>query len=640
MYNKLRNEVQREIKEAKSDYLRSCFESNMGKPKKLWQHLKTLGYNNKSKASNNIVLRIGNKLCYDALEICNYINSFFTTIASNLVANFPASPGLFGTNSMLFKNHYLSKGIAPGNFNLKPVSTDYVYRELCNINPQKSTGLDQIFPRFLKDGAKQLAPILQHIINLSISKCTVPKDQKHAKVTPLFNKNDKLEVSNYRPISVLNSVSKLLEKCVYDQVQSYLSKHNVIYGYQSGFRPGFSTETCLIYLTDFIKENVSKGLYVGTLLLDVQKAFDSVNHDILCEKIKAIGIDPSWFKSYLSERLQTVTLNGVQSTPMEITCGVPQGSLLGPLLYLIYSNDMEIAVKRKLLLYADDSIILVCHKDPKVISKYLSEELHSVNNWLIDNKLSLHVGKTECILFGSKRKLNRVNDFQVTYRGHIIKGSNSVKYLGVILDQDLSGISMVSKIIPKAIGKLKFLYRYGDCLNTELRRKLCNALIQCHLDYCCTSWYSSLSQKMKQKLQITQNKVVRYILKFGPRSHIGQSELDTLKYLRIQDRVSQQRLNIVYKIKNGTSPQYLCQNFRQINEVHGRNTRSNAKRNYFVQHVNSVNKTSFHFSAIQDWNYLPLQIKEQKTYAGFKSNVKRFLADRSLKHEENAFTNA
>ena len=253
--------------------------------------------------------------------------------------------------------------------------------------------------------------------------------------------------------------------------------------------------------------------------------------------------------SCLSGRLQTVTLNGVHSSPMEITCGVPQGSILGPLLYLIYSNDMELAVKHKLLLYADDSIILVCHKNPQVISQYLSEELDSVNNWLIDNKLSLHVGKTECILFGSKRKINKVPNFQVTYRGHTIKGSNKVKYLGVTLDQDLSGNSMVSSIIPKAIKKCKFLYRYGDCLNTELRRKLCNALIQCHLDYCCTSWYSSLSQNLKQKLQITQNKVVRYILKLSPRTHIGQVELDALKYLCIPDRVNQQRLNIVFKIK-------------------------------------------------------------------------------------------
>ena len=144
--------------------------------------------------------------------------------------------------------------------------------------------MDHISPRFLKDGAVQLAPILKHVLNLSITQNKVPNDLKQAKVTPLFKKNDKLEVSNYRPISVLNSVSKLLEKCVYDQVQNYLSKHDVIYGYQSGFRPGFSTESCLMYLTDFIKDNISKGLYVGTLLLDVQKAFDSVNHEILCEK--------------------------------------------------------------------------------------------------------------------------------------------------------------------------------------------------------------------------------------------------------------------------------------------------------------------------------------------------------------------
>ena len=156
------------------------------------------------------------------------------------------------------------------------------------------------------------------------------------------------------------------------------------------------------------------------------------------------------------------------------------------------------------------------------------------------------------------------------------------------------------------------MYRYRDCLSIDLRRKLCNALIQCHLDYCCTSWYSALSQNMKQKLQVTQNKVVRYILNLGPRSHIGQMQLSTLKCLNVSDRVSQLRLNHVFKIKNGSSPQYLSQHFTSLNQVHGRNTRSNTYSNFYVQQVKSVNKMSFHYSAVRDWNCLPLSIKETK----------------------------
>ena len=340
-YNKARNEVQRDIKDAKANYITNSLESNLGKPKKLWSQLKLLGYNDKTKGSTNIVLNVGNKLCYDTKAICSYINTFFTTIATNLVSKLPKPSGIYNTNSEKFKSFYRDKNIKPGQFKLKQLSTEKILQELNTLNPQKATGLDNIASRFIKDGASQLAPIVKHIINLSLEKNIVPEELKHAK------KNDRLEVSNYRPISVLSCISKVLKKCVHDQIQTYLTNNDLVYEYQSDFRPGYSTETCLIYLTDFIKENVAKGYLVGALLLDVQKAFDCVNHQILCDKINAIGIDPKWFEAYLSGRKQSVSINGISSDPLNITSGVPQGSLLGPLLYLIYSNDMVLSIKHK-----------------------------------------------------------------------------------------------------------------------------------------------------------------------------------------------------------------------------------------------------------------------------------------------------
>ena len=258
-----------------------------------------------------------------------------------------------------------------------------------------------------------------------------------------------LEVGNYRPISVLPCVSKILEKCVYNQLQKYLLDNNIIYDYQSGFRPQHSTDTCLIYLTDWIKTEISKGKYVGMLLLDVQKAFDCVNHEILLKKLKAIGIDPTWFSSYLSNRKQCVMINGVVSGARDITCGVPQGGLLAPLLYLCYNNDMEISVDSKLLLYADDSVLLVSDRDPNIVSKKLKSDLISCNQWFSENKLSMHVGKTECILFGSKRNLSKIKEFKIEYNGCTIKGQSTVKYLGVILDQTLSGDHMAKSASQK-----------------------------------------------------------------------------------------------------------------------------------------------------------------------------------------------
>ena len=176
------------------------------------------------------------------------------------------------------------------------------------------------------------------------------------------------------------------------------------------------------------------------LLLDVQKAFDCVDHNILCQKLSALGIvSTGWFKSYLSERKQTVQINGTFSQYREINSGVPQGSILGPLLFLCYVNDMSSSVNCRLVQYADDSALVASGKDLIEISDFLSNELINCDHWLAENKLSLHMGKTELILFGSKRKLKRVNNFSVTHRNVTIKATTKVTYLGVQLDKNLSG---------------------------------------------------------------------------------------------------------------------------------------------------------------------------------------------------------
>ena len=229
-----------------------------------------------------------------------------------------------------------------------------------------------------------------------------------------------------------------------------------------------------------------------------------------------MGINPDWFRSYLADRRQLVSVDGIFSEFQKITCGVPQGSLLGPLLYLCYSNDMVCSVRNRLLLYADDSVILVSNKDHRIVSQELSSDLQTCNQWLVDNQLSLHVGKTECILFGSHIRLKRVSDFHIKYNDQTINPQDSINYLGVSIDQHVSGDNMVDNLVRKAIGRLKFLYRHSGYLNQTLRRNLCSALIQCHLDYCCAAWFSGISTKARHKLQITQNKTVRFILNLPP----------------------------------------------------------------------------------------------------------------------------
>ena len=217
-------------------------------------------------------------------------------------------------------------------------------------------------------------------------------------------------LENNRPVSILTVVSNVLEKCVYCQLNKFLTDNNILYEFQSGFRGKFSTDTCLIQLLDHIRDKNSEGLFTGMVLLDLLKAFDTVDHNILCGKLTNIGIQAHWFQSYLSGRSQMVGLDGILSDSSPVTCGVPQGSILGPLLFLCYVNDMATSIDAdcKLILYADDSAILFSHRDPETISIKLGTALESCSDWLVDNKLSLHLGKTECIMFGPMRKLKDV----------------------------------------------------------------------------------------------------------------------------------------------------------------------------------------------------------------------------------------
>lgn len=297
---------------------------------------------------------------------------------------------------------------------------------------------------------------------------------------------------------------------------------------------------------------------------------------------------------------------------------------------------MPISVKCNLLLYADDSALFISGKDPIVIAKVLSEELESCRQWLINNKLSLHLGKTESIIFGSMRKLNNIKKFDVTCNGETISPVKSVKYLGVTLDDSLSGESIANSIISKTGARIKFLYRQAHFLNLKSRKTLCSALIQCYFDYCCSSWYSGLSQKMKNRLQVMQNKVGRFILNLEPRSHIGQPELDRVGLLKVAYRVKQLKLNHVFNIFHGSAPDYLCTHFTKTSDFHKYNTRD-SKYNFVVPRAQGQACNTFYKTAIQEWNSLPTNIRSVNNKIQFKSATKKHLSFQANSLDRNAF---
>ncbi len=335
-------------------------------------------------------------------------------------------------------------------------------------------GLDNIPARFLRDAAEVITPCITHIINMSIEQGYCPNDFKFARVIPLYKKGSKLEHGNYRPVSILCSLSKIIEKIIFEQIDTYLASHNLLYEFQSGFRKSHSTDTCVLYLTDHIRREVDKGYFCGMVMLDLQKAFDTVDHGILICKLKAIGFNDlavSWVSSYLRDRKQVVDIGGTMSQPQCIECGVPQGSVLGPLSFLIYIyiyiNDLRSVCSCELFLYADDSALLVSHKDKNIVERTLSVELSNVSRWMLDNRLLLHLGKTEAILFGSKIRLKRSPGFKVLVGDNKINVKESVSYLGCLLDCYLSGVGQAQKVITKVNQRVRFLARISRFLDKK-----------------------------------------------------------------------------------------------------------------------------------------------------------------------------
>ena len=216
-----------------------------------------------------------------------------------------------------------------------------------------------------------------------------PSDCKITKLKPLFKKESKTNPENLRPISLLPLISKVIEKIVYDQVDNFLLQRNILYNYQSGFNKNHSTDLCLSFFNDKILTGFDKGLFTGVILTDLQNAFDTINHEILLGKLHAIGFSEktvAWFKSYLSDRAFKVNINNYFSDLSKISCGVPQGSILGPLLFLLYVNDMPQAVHSDLFLYADDSKITFQHKDVHTTEHQLNKDFTNLCEWFVDNK--------------------------------------------------------------------------------------------------------------------------------------------------------------------------------------------------------------------------------------------------------------
>ena len=418
-----------------------------------------------------------------------------------------------------------------------PAGPAEVEKTIDEINIKKSTGPFGI-PVFLLKKFKTFFSLwLSELVNLSFEIGVFPDILKVAKVNPLHKKESKIDHRNYRPISLLSVVSKIFEKLIYKRIYFYLDQKKLLYSKQFGFRGNYSTNHAIISLTEHIRTLLDKGEYVCGVFVDLEKAFDTVHHEILCEKIKAYGLRGNinnLLKSYLTDRKQYVSINGFDSVTRDVTCGVPQGSSLGPLLFLLYINDFFLCLSQTSCgHFADDTFIVYNSKKAKTIETVINTELKEVIKWLRLNKLSLNAGKTELIFFHSNRHPLDYDKVYINFNGLRLLPVDYIKYLGMFIDKHLNWdyhISNLSKQLSRANGVISKL-RYNASIDICLQ--VYYAIFFSHLIYGCNLW-GLTSEENISKIEVLQRKCVR-IMSFANYNSQSNELFIDLGLIKIRD---------------------------------------------------------------------------------------------------------
>ena len=466
-----------------------------------------------------------------------------------------------------------------------------------------------------------VADPISAIINSSMCSGVFPDLLKIAKVCPIFKGGDKSEFQNYRPISVLPSFSKIFEKVVFNRLLLYLDSKNILSKNQYGFRKHHSTYMSLIDMYDRISGAVDKNEFSIGIFIDLSKAFDTLDHNILLRKLEHYGIHGvalDWFRSYLCNRKQCVILNGVMSDLQHITYGVPQGSILGPLLFILYINDIVNCSDSLLfILFADDTNLFFSCNDIWQLNDIVNVELTKVSNWFRANKLSSNVKKTNFILFGNKRLPNADQKFKVSIDGYLLEQVEHTKFLGVYVDSKLNWKTHIDYVANKISQGLGVLGRVRDILPLNALLMLYHSMIYPYLTYCNLVWGCATVTALR-RLICLQKRAVRLITRSKFRTPCDPL-FARLKLLKLIDINKVQTALFMFKVKHRLVP-LACMRFATITDPQ----RLHATRTvYYFNMVGFrtvIRENSINVRGPRLWNTLPMVIQNS-------------LSMRSLKHE-------
>lgn len=617
-YKKYRNKLTSVLRFCEKKHYSESLAKHSSDTKRTWQILnEVIKRKNVSSSFPDYFLDSKNKKTEDKQNIANGFNDFFTNVGPKLANDIENVP-----DKTIYD--YLNNPIDVSIF-LNATTENEVIDIVKGFKNKLSMDCDDIDMNIVKKIVHEISKPLSYICDLSLSSGVFPQSMKTAKVIPLFKSGDKHNYSNYRPVSVLSQFSKILEKLFYKRLINFVDKNNILTESQYGFRSNRSTSSALIELIDNITRAIDEKEITVGIFIDLKKAFDTIDHKLLIKKLEYYGVRgvaSSWIESYLFNRQQYVKFNGTNSIFSKVLCGVPQGSILGPLLFILYINDLcNVSEFIKFILFADDTNLFMSGKDIQLLSETLNRELIELNIWFKVNKLSLNVKKTNFIVF-SKSCIN--NQCSINIAGEEIEQVTSTKFLGVIIDEKLTWKNHILHVKQKLSKCISIIYRSGFVIDQSALYILYCSLFLPYLSYCLEVW--GLTYKSNTEcIVLLQKKVIRIIAKVNKFAETT-SIFKNLGILKFRDLVKLKVGIFMYKVNRLLMPV----NILSIFTKHGPDERytlrsigkfkTNYVRTTLRSHTLSVTGTNF-FNGLSD------KIRLSKNVGQFKKYLKRSLLE-------------